>query len=234
MYLDCVRKKILYIGLALVVIGIAVAFLSPGVALPAIFPSPVSHNITVMAGALGSLPIYLNESGLAILTFNSSAPVDFYLTNSTAFASISAASQTNSSPRLAAIGLEGNGVYELYQSSTSGVFPYTNLPNVTAPAYLLNVSLLQPGTYYALFYNTGNASARVSAALLPLSLSAIQSGETSIGAYFGVAAILFIVGVALSIFAFVSKGKQKEVEGTIDADAAREYDRIERKKKGRK
>ncbi len=232
MLLDSVKKKFLYIGLALIVVGIAVGFLSPGLALPSAFPPPISHNMTLASGAVDYLPMNLNESGLTILTFNSTAPLDFYLANATAFSSIESAASSNSSPRTAALSLEGSGVYEVYQNSRSGVFPYTNLPNVTAPAYLTNVTLMQQGTYYAVFYNSGNSSAAVNLATLALALSKIQSGEASIGLYLGVAVVLFIAGLAIAIYGFVSKEKQDGQQGGMDADAAREYDRIE--KKGRR
>ncbi|MCL5239385.1 MAG: hypothetical protein M1286_02855 [Candidatus Marsarchaeota archaeon] len=221
------RKRILYLGLALIVIGVAIAFLSPGIALPSIFPSPVPHNLTVAPLSSRYVAVGLNQSGLTVLTFNSSSPIDFYMTNSTAFSLISASSSANYSPRSEALSLEGNGVYEVYENSSTGVFPYTNFANLSAPSYLENTTFLLPGAYYAFFYNTANRTANVTVDTLPLALSSIRSGESSIGIYVGVAIIVFFIGIGVSLYALFAKDRDREKQQAMDSDVAKEYERIE-------
>ena len=76
------RKNFLYLGILLLILGIILAFASPSFALPSQFSSPSSQIVLVNASLLGYVPMQLNQSGLVVLTFNASAPVDFYLANS--------------------------------------------------------------------------------------------------------------------------------------------------------
>ncbi|MDE1873723.1 MAG: hypothetical protein KGI04_01215 [Candidatus Micrarchaeota archaeon] len=225
------KKKFLYIGLALLIVAIAVFVVAPGSVIPGAFPAPIPRSLSVGSGSLDSIAMTLNQSGIVIVTFNSSANVDLYVANATAFGAIRGAQMSNYSARSAALALEGGGVYEVYEDSGSGAFPYTGYPNVTAPAYLLNISLMPPGTYYAMFYNPGAASANLSVSYLPVSLAQIQSGGSSVLAYLAVSFIIFVAGLGFVIYSFLAKEKATEV-ATIDADAAKEYDRLE--KKGRK
>lgn len=220
------RKKFLYLGILLVIVGIIVAFASPGFALPSQFTNPISQMLTINASMLGYMPLQLNESGLVVMMFNASAPVDFYLANTAAFLQIENKSVANSSARSEAVGLEGNGVYELYEGSGNGIFPYTTLAGITKPNYLQNVSTLKSGTYYAVFANSGSQNALIQLTMLPVSTAQLQSSTSSLGIYFGAAFVVFIVGVGLIIFSFLSKGgKNKDDE--MDKQVAEQYDIID-------
>jgi hypothetical protein len=225
------KKKLLYLGLMLVAVGVGIGLIAPGTVIPSLFPAPSMQSATVVPGAMSSLPIQINESGLPIIRFSSSSGVDFYLANASAYAAISGAGGGNSSARGTAVGLEGRGVYEIYENATSGAFPFLSYLNVTAPVYILNSSLLQPGTYYMIFRNQGGSTASIAVKAFTVSLSTIQSGEASVGAYLAVAAVVFFAGVGLAIYALIAKDREK-AQVAIDEDVAREYERIE--KQGRK
>jgi hypothetical protein len=228
------KKKLLYLGLMLVAVGVGIGLIAPGTVIPSLFPAPSMQSATVAQGAMSSLPIQINESdesGLPIIRFSSSSGVDFYLANASAYAAISGAGGGNSSARSTAVGLEGRGVYEIYENATSGAFPFLSYLNVTAPAYILNSSLLQPGTYYMIFRNQGSSTANIAVKAFTVSLSKVESGEASVGAYLTVAAVVFFAGVGLAIYALIAKDREK-AQVAIDEDVAREYERIE--KQGRK
>ncbi len=226
-YRDCVKRNLFYIGIVLVVLGLGVGFVAPGSVIPSLFPSPASQSVSVAAGSVGNLPIQLNESGLIVLTFNSISKINFYVANATAFGAIGSA---GANATRTALGLEGNGVYEVYENSTSGAFPYAGYQNTTAPNYLLNVSAMPAGTYYAAFYNGGNATAQVGITYLAISISKIQNGEASVGNYLAIAAVLFVVGVGLTVYSFIAKDTSKEQAAT-DAEAAKEYAKLDKKGK---
>ncbi len=224
------RRNFLYLGIILLVSGIALGLSTPGFTLPTQGSNQISVGVIVNASALGYLPVRMNQSGLVILTFNSSSAVDFYFANATAFGQISVAQPAIPKARSTAMGLEGNGVYEVYTNSINGAFPYTGFQGVATPVYLLNVSLLQAGTYYGIFANAGNKTAQIAVMAIPISLSTLQSSATSLGVYFGAAFLLFIAGIALIIFSLVSKGGQKK-QDAMDQAAANEYERIEKQEK---
>jgi len=179
------------------------------------------------------MPISLNQTGEIILSFNSSAGVDFYLANATAFGQISAAKASNQSARGVALGLEGKGVYELCNQTTSGSFPYTNIENTTAPCYLQNVTAFQSGTYYALFANSGNATVQIGVTSMPVALTKLESSINSVGTYSIFAFLMFVCGIGLIVYSLISKGRQRE-EQAMDQEAAAEYARIEKHGKKKK
>ena len=230
------RKNFLYLGILLLILGIILAFASPSFALPSQFSSPSSQIVLVNASLLGYVPMQLNQSGLVVLTFNASAPVDFYLANTTAFLQINGKSVANSSARSTAIGLEGNGVYEIYQGSTDGTFPFTTVSGTSKPNYIVsNLSTFASGTYYAVFANSGSKTVQIELTALPISLTQLESSTSSLGTYFMVAALVFIIGIGLMVFAFISKGGKAQTEEAKDKQAQQEFDKIEGKsKKGKK
>ena len=224
------KKNLFYIGIVLVIAGIAVFVIGPSSVIPSIFPNATSQSIEVAANSINAIPVPLSEAGLPVLTFNSSTSMDFFFTNATAYGKISGAPAANSSATSAAVALEGNGVYEVYVASKKGAFPYLGYANITSPNYLLNVSFLQPGTYYAIFYDPGSVPAGVTITTLSVSLSKIQSGATSIYTAVGVAVVLFVLGLGLTIYSLISKDKKNE-QAEMDTQAAQQYKDMKQSKK---
>ncbi|MDE1854743.1 MAG: hypothetical protein KGH57_00260 [Candidatus Micrarchaeota archaeon] len=226
------KKNLFYIGIVLIIAGIAVFVIGPSSVIPSIFPNATSQSIEVAANSINAIPMPLSQAGLPVLTFNSSTSIDFFFTNATAYGQISAPA-ADSSAMSKAVALEGNGVYEVYVASKKGAFPYLGYANITSPNYLLNVSFLQPGTYYAIFYDPGSIPAGVTITTLSVSLSKIQSGATSIYTAVGVAVVLFVAGLGLTIYSLISKDKKTE-QAEMDTQAAHEYEKMDKQKGGKR
>ncbi len=222
------NKKFLYIGIMLLVLGVVVSFFSLGVELPSQFSRPVPQSVSVGPGSTDYQALYLNQSGILEVVFNSSAPLDFYLANASAFASINA-SGSPSAARNAAIRLEGNGVFAFYADAKNGTFPYLGYQGIARPAYASNATVVLPaGQYYSIFANNGTTAASVTIAESPITLSKLQAGSSSVIKYVGASGVMFLVGLGLIVFSFFAKGEKKAGEGGMDEEAAREYERIER------
>ena len=225
------RKKFLYIGIILFVLGIIVGILSTSLALPSTFSNPIEGQILVNASSLGYVPITLNQTGIVILFFNSSSPVDLYFANASAFGRISGAGISGGASRNEAINLEGNGVYEVYENSTNGVFPYA-YQGFAAPKYLVNSStVLQSGTYYAIFANGGSGAAAIIARMLPASLTTINSEFQGFALYGAATIVLVVVGLGMVVLSFFLKNKPKAEQGGMEEEVKKEYDRIDKKGK---
>jgi hypothetical protein len=223
------RKKLLYAGALLFLIGMAFAFMSflSMNSLLATGGIPPGVNLSLSANAVGYVPISLNQSGLLRLLYNSSNAVDFYLANQSAFAGLRGAK--GAGLRGAASGLEGKGVFAVYENSTNELFPYA-YANGTAPAYIANMSVLPAGTYYAIFGNDGSGTANIMMRYIVISGTA----ELSMMVYGGISVLLLASGLIIAIVSLFLKEKAEEVRKAeaIDEEVKREYERIERK--GRK
>lgn len=211
----------------LIILAVVAIFTAPGLKT---LSNPATQGIDVSAGSLRYVQFLLNESGAIILTFNATTPVDMYMTNATAFAQIMSASALNYG-RSEALSLSGLGVYEIYENSTTGDFPYTNFSGIAKPVYLQNASLLGNGTYYAIFANARNGSVVVNVTSLTLSTTELRSSIGSIGLYVLGAFVAFIAGIGFIIFSFLSKGGKQKQDMAMDKEVEKEYDRIEKKGK---
>lgn len=221
------RRNFLYIGIALIIVGIAVGLFSLQSVVPSAFSNATVKTISVNSTALAYLPVYMNQTGLAIVYFNASSPVDFYFANATGFAAMSSAKPANVTS--AAVGKEGKGVYEVYLNATSGAFPYT-LSGLKTPSYVANVTgAMQIGTYYAAFLGLGSGTESVVARSVVVPLSAINSTFSKVALYGGVTIVIILAGIVLIILSFVMKDKQKQEEG-MDENAKKAYEKIEKKR----
>jgi hypothetical protein len=231
------RKKILYLGILLFIFGIALAFSAANAITSSQFSTPNFRNLTVNSNSTNYLALPLNQTGIVELIFESNSPVDFYFTNETAFSKISSPKLTPSGISSIAVSLEGNGVYEVYKNSTHGAFPYASYENITTPDYMFNgTPLFNESTYYAVFAYSGNASTTVQLSFtsMPLSDLKLELGKT--GSWLlilGVAVVLGLAGIAISIVSVFMKPKQSGKDET-DEEAKKEYDKIMKSNKSRK
>lgn len=232
------RKNLFYAGVVLLIFGIifmafAIMNAAAGLSLPQIVPTQTS--LFINSSDIGFVSMPLNESGMIYAAFNSTYPVDFYLANASVFSAIEHAGAANMSARSVAASLEGKGVYEVYEGSAEGAFP-PGLINYTAPKYLLNLtSLLTNGIYYAVFANFGNKTAFVYLRYVTPNETAIMTvsnANTSRLAYVAAAFLVICAAVVVIVASFVIKGKQKQQpQDTIDEQAKKEYERIEKENK---
>ncbi len=191
--------------------------------------SPQAEQLSLGAGALGAVPVSLNQSGLLLLSYNSSGGVDFYVANRSAFAEVSG--ENGTAARVTAMSLEGRGVYAAYENSSSGAFPYPN--GAASPSYAANVSALPAGTYYAVFGNRGSGEATIVASYTAIAASSLSSTAVSTMAYGGASFLLLLAGMALAVASLFMKEKASAKAERLDEEARLEYDRIEKESGGR-
>ena len=225
------RKSVLFVGIALLIIGIVIVIVAVPTTLPNTFGSQINQmQLHVGPNAINYVSMYLNNTGLIGVTFNATNPVDFYLVTSVVFNQVSASKNASA----VAPSLYGNGVYEAYLNATLGVFPPIATNSFLPPAYFANVTQLPAGTYYALFYNGGNRSAEVSTRYISLPASQLQASVSSIGTSAGgIGIILCFVGLIVIITALFLKAKPNPKELNEDAEAQKEYEQIEKAEKKR-
>ncbi len=222
------RKNILYAGIVLFVLGIAAGLLSiQSVTASQISTSPLVKELIIGPKAVGYIPVPLTQAGVVLFSYNSSSAVDFYLVNAEVFNGL----QTGAQPRNTIISMEGSGVYEVYENSSSGVFPYSGFVNQSfpTPAYLINFSQAMPAdTYYGIFSNYGTDNATVYAKYLPESTATLNSGSLAIGAYGAIAFVLLLGGVLLSLFSLFLPAKEVANNSEMDDDVKKAYAKLKK------
>lgn len=222
------RKRLLYLGVLMFLVGMAAAFMSVS-SLQAISPSGASPTVGQLAlgsGALRGVPMQLNQTSILVFSYNSSAEVDFYLANQSAFAAMSAAGANGTSARLIAAGLEGRGIYAIYENASLASFPYASGP--VAPVYLSNASTLPAGTYYAVF-GSGGGAASVVTSYTALGATEFGSSAVSTLAYGGISTLLLAAGFILAVVSLFMKEKNAGKPDALDEEARREYDLLEKR-----
>ena len=211
------RKKIVYIGIVLLVAAVAVLLLSGSVA--NIRGLLTEQNVTVAGSMFSSVPITIQNGSIVLLIGSFRSPINFYVFNSTGFSRWSSplANSTETGYQRA-LGLRGDGLFFAYNNITSVVVPYqTGAGNVT-PSYYVNTSKGMPGgTYYAVMDNgagSRSASINVNATLLYNAGSASSKKLYNFVFEEAVMGILFFVllvaGAIVLIFGFVKKDKNKD------------------------
>jgi hypothetical protein len=230
------RKRLLYFGVLMFLAGVAAAFMSFS-SLQAISPAgaPTVRQLTLGPGALRGVPLVLNQSSVLFLTYNSSAAVDFYLANQSAFAAMGAAGANGIGARGVAVGMEGMGIYAIYENASLASFPYAG--GSAAPAYSSNTITFPAGTYYAIFGDRGSGAANVTASYAALGAAKFDSAAIFTLAYGGISFLLLAAGFIVAVAALFMKDKNAGRPDRLDEEAQREYDLLERKGgkvKGRK
>jgi hypothetical protein len=221
------RKRLLYLGVLMFLAGMAVALMSVS-SLQAISSSGASPTVGQLAlnpGALRDVPVPLNQTSILVFSYNSSAEVDFYLANQSAFAAMDAAGANGTSARRIAAGLEGKGIYAIYENASLASFPYASGP--VAPVYLSNASALPAGTYYAVFGSGGAAT--VVTSYTALGAAEFGSAAVSTLAYGGISTLLLAAGFLLAVVSFFMKEKNAGKPDALDEEARREYDLLEKR-----
>ncbi|MCL5428039.1 MAG: hypothetical protein M1321_02555 [Candidatus Marsarchaeota archaeon] len=223
-------RILLVLGIALVVLGM----LYGSSQLPQAGPQALSqYNSTVIVAsnsyAYGSL--YLNSSSLLEFFYSATAPVDFYLLNSTGFRGFGAA---NAIDAFSSISPENGLLYET-QDSMLGAMPYSAnySKNVSVPVYGANNIVYSPGNYFFLFRNTNaNSMDNVSYGYLYLPVNDIMGNSVQYNGTFEagsiVAGAMFFAGVVLIFLSFFRKRGGKKQQSDIDAEAQRIYSRAGR------
>ena len=226
------RKKLLYAGLVVFVVGLVLAFVAFQ-SLGSAVAAPVSNTITLGASPLlGYVQIFLNQSGMVVLTYNASTGVDFYFVNQTAFNKISSASSAGKGVSSTATSLEGSGVYAAYSNLSTGTFPFA-ASSAHVP-YLANATVLSSGNYYALFSNRANRTTQVAVGYLRVTSSQLGATYTTV-IFIGVSMLLMVAGIIIALISLFLKPKEavRTKIAQMDEAAKKEYEELEKKAKGK-
>jgi flagellar basal body-associated protein FliL len=214
------EKKILYIGLALIVIAIVILIVTTftGAGLGQYL---VTQNTTIASGHFFSLQLNSSSPSLFILIAATSNPVNMYLFNQSGFTAWNARA-SNVSGISSAISLEGAGTFLVYKNAMNATIPETSY--TTSPLYSSNQSqLYSAGKYYFVIDNTnGSASAATQvlahiAYLPPISNSSLQNGplvglngQLQEDIILGIVFFVFLVaGIIVLLYGFFRKPKDK-------------------------
>lgn len=253
-------KKILYIGIAVLVAAILVLMLN--VSNTSNIANGFSNvlvvkNLSVGSGNFSTVQLNTTNSSYLFIIAEANKPSDMYLLNASGFAAWKLGISENLTGVSTAKSLEGNGVLVVYANAINATIP-GGLTQSSAPLYTYNESGFFPaGQYYFVVDNTnGSASygSSVYAKIIyvpPITNSSVQSGQfATIGSqveqeivYGTVFFVLIIAGAVLVLYGFFKKPKGTE-SGTpgpqkLAANADKEYvdklyKNIEKRKKAKK
>ncbi len=221
------EKKIVYIGLGLIVLSIIVLLLSSGTTSSlsqSLQSSFLTQNITVQAHNFASIQLNATNSSYIFVIGVMNNPANFYLFNSSAYSKWTSYIQTANSPSglTKAISLEGNGVSIIYRNQTNVSIPSGTGFVQTTPFYAIsNQSMFRKGTYYAVIDNTNGSASEANPVkasfvyLPPITNQSLASGPFSSFSkqlnqeiLYGLAFfILIAAGIIVLIYGLIKKPK---------------------------
>ncbi len=238
--MDFMMKKVVYVGLLLIVIAVIIAIAGSFIgsnSLQGLQQSITQQNITVAAGTYQSVQLNNpNASSLVIIAEHSSSPVSVYLFNSSGFSLWKTALSANSeiSGLQDAISLAGEGAIYIFNDSTLAIMPYNTSSSSTQsntgaissrPLYYPAHVLLPIGTYYIVVDNGQSGvsvnsrvaySAPVPEQNVTTQLISPVAKELAFAAAFGtVVFVLFIIGMVITIWGLFKRPSDYGTVGKI-------------------
>lgn len=224
------NKRALGLGFLLLVAGIILAYAS----VQSIFSNMPNYMSTTQTVAVQPrsgflVPIRISNASILQIVYNASFPVNFFLTNSTARYLLP---QSNSTAWKVAY-LPGNGLLYEIDNSTHGIFPYiANMSLSQVPSFWYrNQTVVDNGTYYAVFQNYGNKSNTVFYTMLNRSIASLASSEQNYSygnIVLNISSTLAVIAGIIIMF-YASFMKPKNVEEAESREADRLYASIGRK-----
>ncbi|MGC8699399.1 MAG: hypothetical protein ACP5RK_00120 [Candidatus Micrarchaeia archaeon] len=196
------EKRLVYFGALLLVFSLIASY-----SVATYFfqiPEYYTMNIAIAPNMSTVSQIYLVNSNLTTIIYNSTEPVNFYVVNESVYRVYKLVPPRDFPTNI-------SGVYEAILNSRSGMFSNFIKLNKTQNLVVYNTTGLANGTYYMLFSNVGNVLANVSVVYIN------QKNNRSYGyeymfAFGGVAAVLFLAGLALILYGFIKAGREKNEE----------------------
>jgi hypothetical protein len=163
------------------------------------------------------------------MTYNSSAPVNIYLINESAFSALSTRISMNESLLSNITALKGDGVIFAIENST---MPGSNGSRIL---YGLNASNTLPaGKYYLIFENSGKINVTISQiTIITESIAQLTSNPAlnNIALYSLIPAIILIVALGLLVWGAIGRNKKdKEGEEEKVKSIYQSYGKKERRK----
>ncbi len=211
-------KKIVYIGIGLLVLAILMIFVAPSVAFQF---NTSTFNTTLKPNQTLSVPINLTKLSIMLIVYQANYSINFFVLNNSAY---SAASKGNFYSK--AVSHEGNGTLEIELNTLSGTFP-EQLANASAGDYVYkNATLLPAGRYYLVFQ--GNA---INSTPLAYQINTNNSFSSNL-LPISIIGLIFIIGLVGGIIAIgyglMKKGDSAKDVAT-DAQAQQAYAQMDGK-----
>ncbi len=231
-------RRILAFGILLMLVGVIVG----SAAMNSSLGDLGVHGTVLAPGTAASMSMQLNRSSEAVLSYNSTAPIDFYFMDSSAFAMLPQNGSAHGIRGIAA-SMNGNGIYFSSVNRSYGGFVYTG-ENATAEfigpqnngSGISGPVTLKNGTYYAVYADNYPYAANVVTGFNYINPQSIPASVSFAG-------LMFMAGVIAVILSFLRKGKgnaeprEEEIRRAydeIDADNARTGSKSRKGKAARK
>ncbi len=220
-------KKIVYIGLGLIVIAIVLFLINIylGSSVSSGFQNVLlTQNLTINGGAFSSVSINATNNSYFFVAAQLSKEANIYLFNSSAYKSWKSAVSSNSPVHgiTAAIGLEGKGAFYIFKNTINASIPQGLGISAQNATYATNSTALYPaGTYYVVIDNTNGSASYQSQVLAhvlylpPITNSSITSGPLAgLGGqitqeiWLGLAFfIILVAGLVVTVYGYFKKPK---------------------------
>lgn len=197
------EKRLVYFGALLLVFSLIASY-----SVATYFfqiPEYYTMNIAIAPNMSTVSQIYLSNSNLTTIVYNSTEPVNFYVVDGSAYGVYKLMPPKEFPTNI-------SGVYEAILNSRSGMFSNFIKLNKTGNLAVYNITGLANGTYYMLFSNVGNVLANVS--IIYISQNSNRS-YWDMFVFGGVAAVLFLAGLALILYGFIKAGREKKEEKLV-------------------
>ena len=197
------EKRLVYFGALLLVFSLIASY-----SVATYFfqiPEYYTMNIAIAPNMSTVSQIYLSNSNLTTIVYNSTWPVNFYFVDGSAYGVYKLMPPKEFPTNI-------SGVYEAILNSRSGMFSNFIKLNKTGNLAVYNITGLANGTYYMLFSNVGNVLANVS--IIYISQNSNRS-YWDMFVFGGVAAVLFLAGLALILYGFIKAGREKKEEKLV-------------------
>jgi uncharacterized membrane protein len=231
-------KRLTTIGIILLFVGVLLLVGASQTTLSALpnANNTLSERAYLPANTIGYYALPVSAPSFVGVGFNSTAPIDFYIVNSSAYEKMKPLVEANASLRNLSVALEGNGIIDAMWHASKGIFPYESDYGglFPAPNYSIeNTTVLINDTYYLLFQNepaTNQTLVLYSIIVTPASALGLSSiapeGFGIIGAF------LVLVGISLTVFGLIRKGNPQET--VRDREVERIFAEQEKKQRLRK
>lgn len=213
------QKKLVYIGIGLIILAILVIFIAPSVAIQ--FKTS-TYNTTLAANQLLTVPLNFSQEAFLLLVYKSNSTISFFVFNNSAYHSLNTGS--NIYPQ--AVALEGKGALSITPNSTVGSFPGA-ITNATSGSYFNpNSTILPPGNYYAVFQ--GNPIKTTPLKYQINVNDSLSSNLLSIAAL-GVVFLIALVGGLIAIAYGIIRKDASSSEAQADEQAKKAYAQLDKK-----
>ena len=217
------RKKIVYVGIAVLLAGLLAYFYVYSSISSAISASStqvlsrVYKNFTLQQASYGVINFTGTAPNISAFVVEANKSVDVSLLNASAYALWGSSISSNKSAygyAEAARSLEGRGAILLYENVTNATYPYT----YAQPAYATNntnatFGILPIGRYYIIVNGHNSSEGQIAVnSIVVGDVSVAENYDTlkSIGLLSVVAVLLFVIGLIIIIVGLFRKDKNKQ------------------------